>query len=56
MLGLCSGAIAGLIGSTPSSGAIPLWASFILGIMAGVICNYGTKGEHLVRSLSYVRG
>jgi len=49
MLGLCSGAIAGLIGSTPSSGAIPLWASCILGIMAGVICNYGTKVKQVLK-------
>ena len=48
MIGLCSGTIAGLVAATPSSGYIPLWASVILGVVAGAVCNYGTKSEHLL--------
>ncbi|PVG03017.1 putative ammonium transporter [Serendipita vermifera] len=49
MIGLCSGTIAGLVAATPSSGFIPLWASFILGIVSGAVCNYATKIKHLIR-------
>jgi Amt family ammonium transporter len=48
MLGLCSGSIAGLIGATATAGSIPLWASLLIGITAGALCNYGTKSKHLV--------
>jgi ammonium transporter, Amt family len=48
MLGLCSGTIAGLIVSTATAGSIPLWAGFVVGIMGGALCNYGTRGRHLV--------
>lgn len=43
MVGFCSGTIAGLVAATPSSGFIPTWASIVLGIVAGGVCNYATK-------------
>ncbi|KAG8883716.1 hypothetical protein FRB97_006027 [Tulasnella sp. 331] len=49
MVGFCSGTIAGLVAATPSSGFIPPWASVILGIVAGVCCNYATKIKHWIR-------
>lgn len=53
MIGLCSGTIAGLVAATPTSGFIPLWASFLLGIVSGAVCNYGTKSEnYLILSVS----
>lgn len=45
MVGWCSGAISGLVAATPASGFIPLWASVILGVAAGAIANFATKGE-----------
>jgi len=45
MVGFCSGTIAGLVAATPSSGYIPPWASIILGIVTGIVCNYATKRE-----------
>lgn len=42
-VGLCSGIICGLVAATPSSGCIPLYASLIQGIVAGVVCNFATK-------------
>ncbi|KAH3660101.1 hypothetical protein OGAPHI_007306 [Ogataea philodendri] len=42
-VGLCSGIISGLVAATPTSGCIPLWASVILGIVTGLVCNYATK-------------
>ena len=34
--------------ATPSSGMIPLWASVILGITAGIVCNLSTKIKYLL--------
>ena len=45
MVGWCSGAISGLVAATPASGFIPPWASIVLGITAGIICNFATKGK-----------
>ncbi|KAF4572577.1 hypothetical protein EYR36_007085 [Pleurotus pulmonarius] len=48
MVGFCSGTIAGLVAATPSSGFIHPWASLILGVVAGAICNFATKVKFLV--------
>lgn len=45
MVGWCSGAISGLVAATPSSGFIDPWASIIMGIVAGVACNFATKSN-----------
>lgn len=49
MVAVCSGCISGLVAATPASGVIPLWASVILGIVAGVVCNFSTKLKYLCR-------
>ncbi|PVH17560.1 uncharacterized protein CXQ87_000450 [Candidozyma duobushaemuli] len=49
MVAACSGCISGLVAATPSSGCIPLWASVILGITAGVVCNLSTQLKYLCR-------
>ncbi|ODV78471.1 ammonium transporter [Suhomyces tanzawaensis NRRL Y-17324] len=49
MVAACSGCISGLVAATPSSGMIPLWASVILGIAAGIICNFSTKLKYICR-------
>ncbi|KAK6455156.1 low affinity high capacity ammonium permease [Scheffersomyces xylosifermentans] len=49
MVAVCSGCISGLVAATPSSGMIPLWASVILGITAGIVCNLCTKLKYLLR-------
>lgn len=49
MVALCSGCISGLVAATPSSGMIPLWASVILGVTAGVVCNFSTQIKYLCR-------
>jgi Amt family ammonium transporter len=43
MIGLCLGSLAGLIAATPSSGFLPPWASVVLGLVAGTVCNFATK-------------
>nr|AGM18783.1 low-affinity ammonium transporter [Peltula cylindrica] len=49
MVGWCSGAISGLVAATPASGYIPLWASVVLGVAAGALCNFATKVKYLIR-------
>ncbi|KAH8586310.1 ammonium transporter-like protein [Bisporella sp. PMI_857] len=49
MVGWCSGCISGLVAATPASGFIPPWASVILGIVTGIICNFGTKVKFWIR-------
>lgn len=44
MVGFCSGTIAGLVAATPSSGYVHPWSSVIVGIVAGGVCNFATKG------------
>jgi Amt family ammonium transporter len=44
MVSWCSGCISGLVAATPASGFIPPWGSIILGIVAGTVCNFATKG------------
>jgi Amt family ammonium transporter len=45
---VCSGIISGLVAATPCSGVIPMWASVILGILAGVVCNFATQIKYLI--------
>lgn len=49
MVGWCSGAICGLVAATPASGYIPPWASVILGVVTGIVCNFATKIKFWIR-------
>jgi ammonium transporter, Amt family len=45
---LCSGAVAGLVAATPSSGFINPHAGIVCGIVAAATCNYATKLKFVV--------
>ncbi|KFA70447.1 hypothetical protein S40285_00631 [Stachybotrys chlorohalonatus IBT 40285] len=49
MVGWCSGTISGLVAATPASGFLDPWASILLGIVAGVACNFATKIKFLIK-------
>ncbi|KAK7468614.1 low affinity high capacity ammonium permease [Stygiomarasmius scandens] len=49
MVGFCSGTIAGLVAATPSSGYVHPWASVIIGVLSGALCNFATKIKFLLR-------
>ncbi|KAF8588433.1 ammonium transporter [Ramaria rubella] len=49
MVGFCSGTIAGLVAATPSCGFVPIWASLVIGVVTGAVCNYATKVKFLIR-------
>ncbi|RKO90771.1 ammonium transporter AmtB-like domain-containing protein, partial [Blyttiomyces helicus] len=46
-LGYCSGAVAGLVAITPASGYVAPWASIIIGVLAGVVCNLSCNIKNL---------
>ena len=44
LVGLCSGAVAGLVAITPASGFVGPVGALAIGIAAGVVCYWGTTG------------
>jgi Amt family ammonium transporter len=44
ILGICSGAVAGLVAITPASGFVDPRGALIIGIAAGVFCYWGATG------------
>jgi Amt family ammonium transporter len=44
VLGICSGAVAGLVVITPASGFVGPMGSFAMGIAAGAVCYWGCTG------------
>jgi ammonium transporter, Amt family len=51
VVGICSGAVAGLVAITPASGFVGPVGAFAIGIAAGVLCYWGCTG--LKRMFSY---
>src|SRR5580704_2877486 len=51
ILGICSGAVAGLVAITPASGFVDPRGALIIGIAAGVLCYWGATG--LKNTLGY---
>ncbi|MFQ6017482.1 MAG: ammonium transporter [Kiloniellaceae bacterium] len=51
MLGIISGAVAGLVAITPASGYVAPGGALVIGIVAGVACYWGATG--LKRALGY---
>jgi Amt family ammonium transporter len=49
VVGICSGAVAGLVAITPASGFVGPVGALVIGIAAGVLCYWGTTGlKHLL--------
>src|SRR5260221_8386999 len=44
VLGICSGAVAGLVAITPASGFVGPLGSFWIGVAAGIVCYWGCTG------------
>jgi ammonium transporter, Amt family len=44
VIGICSGAVAGLVAITPACGFVGPMGSFAIGIAAGVVCYWGVTG------------
>lgn len=48
-VGLCSGAIAGLVGITPAAGFVPIWSAVPIGIITAVFANISGDLKNLLR-------
>ena len=44
VIGMCSGAVAGLVAITPASGYVGPVGSMVIGVAAGVVCYWGVTG------------
>ena len=44
VIGICSGAVAGLVAITPASGFVGPMGAFAIGVAAGIICYWGVTG------------
>lgn len=44
VVGICSGAVAGLVAITPASGFVGPVGALVIGVAAGVFCYWGTTG------------
>ncbi len=44
VIGICSGAVAGLVAITPASGFVGPVGSMVIGVAAGVVCYWGVTG------------
>jgi Amt family ammonium transporter len=51
VLGIISGAVAGLVAVTPASGFVNPTGAFVIGIVAGILCYWGAA--HLKKMLGY---
>ncbi len=40
IVGACTGAVAGLVAITPGAGYVPVWASFIIGLLVSPVCYF----------------
>ncbi|VVT46855.1 uncharacterized protein SAPINGB_P001421 [Magnusiomyces paraingens] len=48
-IGMCSGAVAGLVGITPAAGFVPVYFAVPIGMVTAIGCNYATSLKHLFR-------
>jgi Amt family ammonium transporter len=49
VIGICSGAVAGLVAITPASGFVGPTGAFVIGIVAGILCYWGATGlKHML--------
>ncbi len=49
VVGICSGAVAGLVAITPASGFVGPMGAFCIGIAAGIVCYWGCTGlKHML--------
>jgi len=49
VVGICSGAVAGLVAITPASGFVGPFGALVIGAAAGVICYWGATGlKHML--------
>lgn len=48
-VGLCSGAIAGLVGITPAAGYVPVYTALVFGIVPAILCNFAVDLKNVLQ-------
>lgn len=48
-VGLCSGAIAGLVGITPAAGFVPVYTALVFGIVPAILCNFAVDLKNILQ-------
>jgi len=51
VLGMCGGAIAGLVCITPAAGYVDMTGAFFIGLFGGVLCYFGAQLKHHVLNI-----
>lgn len=48
-VGLCMGAIAGLVGITPAAGFVPVYTSVVFGVVPAIVCNFAVDLKSIMQ-------
>lgn len=48
-VGLCSGAIAGLVGITPAAGYVPVYTAVVFGVVPAILCNFAVDLKNILQ-------
>ena len=48
-VGLCTGAIAGLVGITPAAGYVPVYTSIVFGVVPAIVCNFAVDLKSILQ-------
>ncbi|KAJ8142766.1 hypothetical protein OXX80_002355 [Metschnikowia pulcherrima] len=48
-VGLCMGAIAGLVGITPAAGYVPVYTALVFGVVPAIACNFAVDLKNILR-------
>ncbi|ODV77682.1 ammonium transporter [Suhomyces tanzawaensis NRRL Y-17324] len=48
-VGLCMGAIAGLVGITPAAGYVPVYTSVVFGVVPAILCNFAVDLKNILQ-------
>lgn len=48
-VGMCTGAIAGLVGITPAAGFVPVYTSVVFGVVPAIACNFAVDLKNVLR-------
>jgi len=51
VLGMCGGAVAGLVCITPAAGYVDMTGAFFIGLFGGVLCYFGAQLKHYVLNI-----
>lgn len=48
-VGLCMGAIAGLVGITPAAGYVPVYTAVVFGVVPAIVCNFAVDLKNILQ-------